>query len=288
MVESPQPEESPSPRAPSSPAPSSPAQSSPSANDDRLDRIATRWSLVQRAGDDAQTTAGHARRELVLRYSTAIRRYVQGIIRDEAAADEVAQDAVVRMLQGDFSGADPRRGRFRDLLKTAVRNMVRNRWRREGLRRGAPLDVEQLDAPPQESQEPELDQAWIASWRKSTLELTWSALQQHQQQTKGSLDYTLLKLRSEHPDDSSEQLARRLAEHAGAAVRADAVRQKLRRARRRFAELLVTEVADGLDRPTADAVEEELIALGLREHVRDILPSDWKDKFPTESPSPSE
>ena len=64
----------------------------------------------------------------MLRYSAAIRRYMRAILQDHARADELAQDAVVRLLSGDFAGADPNRGRFRDLLEVSVRNMARNHW----------------------------------------------------------------------------------------------------------------------------------------------------------------
>ena len=35
----------------------------------------------------------------------------------------------------------------------------------------------------------------------------------------------------------------------------------------KFAELLVDEIADGLQQPTADDIEDELVALGLIEYV---------------------
>ena len=63
---------------------------------------------------------------------------------------------------------------------------------------------------------------------------------------------------------------------AGKRFRADAVRQQLRRARLRFAELLVQEVARGIDDPTPARLEEELIDVGLMEYVRDFLPADWR------------
>jgi hypothetical protein len=68
-----------------------------------------------------------------------------------------------------------------------------------------------------------------------------------------------------------------LAEKLGVPVRPDAGRQMLRRARLRFADLLMKEIALGLDDATPQEIEEELAALGLLEHVRDFLPSDWKE-----------
>ena len=97
----------------------------------RLESMVTRWSLVRVAHDASGSSASKARNELVLRYSDATKNYIRGIVRDEASAEEIAQHAVLRMLSGDFAGADPNRGRFRDLLKVATRNMVRNHWAKE-------------------------------------------------------------------------------------------------------------------------------------------------------------
>ena len=50
----------------------------------RLDSMTTRWSLVQRAHQASIVSAGQARNELVLRYSSAIRSYVRAILQDDA------------------------------------------------------------------------------------------------------------------------------------------------------------------------------------------------------------
>ena len=93
----------------------------PSHMGHRLGSLATRWSLVRRAHQGPAPAAADARKALVLRYASAIRGYVGAMTRDDELSDEIAQDVVVRMLGGDFGGADPDRGRFRDLLKTALR-----------------------------------------------------------------------------------------------------------------------------------------------------------------------
>ena len=237
----------------------------------RLDSITTRWSLVRRAHAGTETTMVDARQTLVLRYSAAIRNYLRAMTRSEEQADEVSQDVVVRLLKGDFAGANPNRGRFRDLMKTAVRNMVRNFWDREGRRRGANVDVAQLPVVSESDQE----DSWTAAWRRNGLDLTWAALEDYQRAHPGSQAYTLLRLRVDHSDDTSDQMAERLSEKTGRPMRADSVRQQLRRARVRFAELLVQEIADGLEEPTPDTIQEELIGLGLFEYVRDIVPPDW-------------
>ena len=67
------------------------------------------------------------------------------------------------MTERGFPTADPGRGRFRDYLKTVVRNAARKH-----LRRGArPNDAERLDGlagpdPP--------DQSWDAEWRRCVVD----------------------------------------------------------------------------------------------------------------------
>ncbi len=152
--------------------------------------------------------------------------------------------------------------------------MVRNWWDKSNRRQGVAYDV---DLTADETGEPP-DGDWDDAWRQNVLELAWARLQDYERTNEGSIAYTLLKLRAAHPDASSNELAEQLSARLGKPVRADALRQQLRRARVRFAELLIDEVAEGLDKPSADRIEEELIALGLFEHVRDLLPPDWKEQ----------
>ena len=234
----------------------------------RLEAISTRWSLLRQARDQ-NTLAGEARNSLVLRYLPAIRRYVGAVLQNDQDADDMAHDVVVRLLAGDFAGADPARGRFRDLLKVAIRNMIRNRWAQQKRRRSVDVDIAHLP----DGRDDEDEQRWLSQWRESVLDLAWRSLEQYENTRPGSVAYTVLRLRSDYPDDSSEQLAERLSQAVGRPVRSDACRQRLHRARSQFADLLIAEVARGLNDPTPERIEEELAALGLI----DLLPSDWRE-----------
>ncbi len=236
----------------------------------RLEGIPTRWSLVQQAHTvGAPQNATAARQALVLRYAKSIRRYVGGILKKSDDADELAQDVVMRLMKGDFGGADPTRGRFRDLLKTAVRNMVHNHWAKSNRRKTA--DAE-LDLVGKEDAE---DPAWNAEWQSNVLEHAWQALKEFEKKNPGNPAHTLLKLRTECPDATSEELAEKLTAKTKNPIRADACRQVLRRARLRFAEALVTEIGIGLADPSPLRVQEELANLGLLVYVKDFLPDDW-------------
>jgi RNA polymerase sigma factor (sigma-70 family) len=216
-------------------------------------------------------SGNEARQYLVMRYSAAIRGYVRAITRDEDQADELTQDVMVRLLKGDFAGADPAKGRFRDLLKTAIRNMTRNHWAKQKVRRPVDYDVSEVELGEEELSET----VWEDSWQKHLLDLAWGRLREYQETHAGSAAYTALKLRSEFPDDSSDELAERLSVELGKPVRSDQARQLVRRARVRFADFLVSEVADGLQVASQENIEEELSQVGLLDRIRDVLPAGW-------------
>lgn len=236
----------------------------------RLDRAATEWTVVQQAASRDSQQAAAARRSLVLRYSRAIHQYVTALVSDSQAADDLAQEVVVKLLKGDFSGADPNRGRFRDMLRTAVRNVVRNYWARQKQRAAVALDLNWLADKASEPNDP-----FLAAYRENLLRATWHRLQQYeaQQKVSGSLPYLVLQLRAAHPEATSDELAERLSEQLGRKVTPAAFRQQLHRARERFAEVLVQEIASALDQPDEQKIADELMALELYEYVREFLPS---------------
>ena len=230
--------------------------------DSRLDVIPTLWSMVQLAHAVGDGSATAARQALVLRYAKALRRYVGAIVKDPEQADELTQDVMMKLMQGNFAGADPNLGRFRDFLKTAVRNMIRNHWAKTARRRTATLAIDAADDAESE--------AWDHEWQANVLDHAWAALKQHETQHPSPPSWSVLRLRTDEPDATSEELAALLSRQLGTPLRADACRQLLRRARVRFAELLIAEVRVGLTTPSPEAVVDELIALGLWEYVKDF------------------
>ena len=236
----------------------------------RIAAITTRWSLLEDAhgGDaNAQTVA---RQTMVVRYEKAIRAYCRALAGNDADADDLAQDVVMRLLSGDFSGADPSRGRFRDFLKTAIRNMIRNTWRRQKTRRTVDFDPDLVGS----GNDPLPDQ-WDTCWRDELIASTLAAVRQAERRNPDTLAHTVLQLRYESPGASSAELAAQVSERTGKSIRPDAFRQKLRRARLLFTDLLLQEIARGLETPTPDQIEGELVSLGILSIARPYLPEDW-------------
>lgn len=240
------------------------------ADPSRIDAIPTQWSLVRDAhAAGTPQSAAAARQALVLRYARSIRRYVGGIVKQSDDADELAQDVIVRLMKGDFGGADPTRGRFRDLLKTAVRNMVHNHWAKSNRRKTADAELDLVAGTE------DRDPAWESEFQLNILEHAWAALKAFETLNPSNPAHTLMKLRTELPDATSDELAEKLGATLGKAIRADSCRQMLRRARLKFAEALVEEIRMGLADPSPGRVAEELAHLGLLEYVKDFLPDDW-------------
>ena len=234
-----------------------------------LGNIRTQWSLVQRAHLDDQSGL-QAMHTLVMRYAPAIARFVRIVVRDESLAEELAQEAMVRLLKGDFAGADPRRGRFRDLLKTAIRNMARNYWAKENRRKSADIDPDLVEM----EDDSGLDRKWSQEWRERTMVLAWQKLESFSTEKKNDY-YRVLKVRSQFPDDSSVSLAEHLSNKYGKEVKPDSLRQQLKRARTKFVEFLLMEIAEGLSEPSPELIHDELIALDLYLSVKESLPSQY-------------
>src|SRR5262245_3271574 len=76
-----------------------------------LGQLSTIWSVVLRAHQGPVEARIAARRLLVERYRGAVRRYLNQLLRDAEAVNELCQEAAVMILSGAFHRADPGRGR---------------------------------------------------------------------------------------------------------------------------------------------------------------------------------
>jgi RNA polymerase sigma-70 factor (ECF subfamily) len=231
----------------------------------RLSRISTIWEALRQAHEGTGGAAEEARRLLVERYGGAVYRYLHAALRDPHAAEDLTQEFALRLVRGDFRKVNAERGRFRDYVKTVLFRLVsRHRKRRTaGNVMVAPDSSEfaKLAAP-----QDDLDRSFLESWREQLLSGAWEKLAEAR-----PAFYTVLRFRSNNPEMPSNQLAKAMSGQLGKAVTAEGVRQTLRRAREKFADLLLEEVATSLESPTGENVEEELRELNLLVYCRPAL-----------------
>lgn len=240
-----------------------------SGAEQRLSHITTLWSVVDRAHSPASEPLSDAQRVLIERYGGAVHRYLLGALRDRDAADDLFQEFSLRFLRGDFRNAHPQRGRFRDYVKTAVFHLIVDYQKRQK-RMPRPLTPEIHEPavidPPVTASEHDL----MAAWREQLMDRTWIALAGFEQRT-GQPYSTILVLRTDQPTLSSAELAERVGAKLGKTYRVDAIRQALRRAREKFADLLLDEIVQSLEQPSVERLAEELADLGLLAYCRSAL-----------------
>jgi RNA polymerase sigma-70 factor (ECF subfamily) len=116
----------------------------------------------------------------------------------------------------------------------------------------------------------ESDEQFLTIWRAELMARTWDALARLERETGQHL-YTVLRFRTDHPDVRSPEMAQRLAAVVGKAVTADWVRRRLHLARGKFTELLLDEVSQSLEGAGPEALDQELIDLGLHAYCRPAL-----------------
>jgi RNA polymerase sigma-70 factor (ECF subfamily) len=235
----------------------------------RLAEISSQWTLLFQAHQGTPEQVAAAQVELLGRYAGAVHRYLLAALRNPEAAEELAQEFALRFLRGDFHRADPARGRFRDFLRRALRNLMTDYRRRENVR---PRPVgDQLPEPADlAADEVDFDRQFLASWRAEMMLRAWQSLADLQEKTRQPY-HTVLQLRVENPDLTSAQLAERLSATLGRPIQAGGVRTALQRSRDRFVEFLIEEVSGGLDDPTPEQVEQELIDLGLHKYCKTAI-----------------
>jgi len=130
----------------------------------------TSWTLLAAAAgsDDGRAAA---REEFFARYYRPVRAYIGAIVRDPEQTDELTQSFFERaVLSGRLlNAADRSKGSFRPFLKQALRNFVKDHFRRERTAGSATVRPDAgthgwdglTDGPQAASVETEYDRAWV-------------------------------------------------------------------------------------------------------------------------------
>jgi RNA polymerase sigma-70 factor (ECF subfamily) len=235
----------------------------------KLNQISTQWTAWYEAHQGTADVRQHAQEQLLARYEGALRRYLRKMLRSEEVAEEVFQEFALRLVSGGLKGADPQRGRLRDFLKGVLFHLAADYHKRQKRQRLSWLIFRSEPAvePPSLCNS---DHEFLISWKEELLARSWDALAALEWQT-GQPFCLVLRWRSDHPEASSPELAEDLTRRLGRPFSAVGARQLLHRARQKFADLLLQEVANSLTTSTADQIEQELIDLGLLEYCRPAL-----------------
>jgi RNA polymerase sigma-70 factor (ECF subfamily) len=235
--------------------------------DPRLSHLTTQWDLLFQAHHGTPEQVSAAQVELMNRYAGAVHRYLLSALRDPEAVAELDQEFALRFLRGGFQRVDPVRGRFRDFVKQALRNLIIDYHRRASAR---PRPMGDNLPERAASVDDDFDRRFLASWRSEVMSRAWAALAQLQEQTAQPY-HTVLRMRVEHPEMRSPEMAERLSTVLGRPISAGGLRMALQRSRDRFVEFLLEEVAGSLRVPGAEELEQELIDLDLLEYCRPAM-----------------
>jgi RNA polymerase sigma-70 factor (ECF subfamily) len=234
-----------------------------------LSRISTRWDLLLQAHQGSGSTVAEAQCRLMRRYYRTVYRYLVGATSDPDVAEVLSQEFALRFVRGDFRSADPQRGRFRDFVKTVLYHLIVDHYRQQR-HRSQPLPESSSGLPATDPAADTSDAAFLDQWRQEVLDQTWEALAAFEGRT-GQRYYTVLRWRAENPEEPAARLAERLQSEQGRSISEAGIRQTLRRAREKFADLLLQEVAQSLETNDPDRVEQELIDLGLHTYCKPAL-----------------
>jgi RNA polymerase sigma-70 factor (ECF subfamily) len=229
------------------------------AVDEHISQISTVWTVLFQAHHGSVATAHRALQQLVERYSRPVYRYLLRLVGDPEAADELFQEFALRLVRGAFKQADPGRCRFRDYLRSALRNLVIDYHRRQR-RKMQPLGG--LEPTVEDTASETSDAEFLADWRADLLTRSMKALAAFEQQTGQQL-HTVLQLRVDQPQLDSTQMAELLAAKVGKPVTPGWVRKRLYLAREKLRKLLLEEIRASLGNPSEEEIVQELTELNL-------------------------
>ncbi len=226
-----------------------------------MDHFATtHWSVVLAAGEGEDDGQQKALTTLCELYWYPLYAFVRRKGYDYHEAHELTQSFFERMLEKKYlKVANPERGRFRSFLLASLKHFLANEWdRRQALKRGGgrtiiSLDIETAEGryvlEPSHNMTPEM--IFERRWALTLLE---TVLKHLEEDLEAAGKRKLFDCCSGMLVGGAHMSYREVA--ASLDMTEGAVKVAVHRLRRRFRELLHTEIADTVRNP--DDVEEEL------------------------------
>jgi RNA polymerase sigma-70 factor (ECF subfamily) len=231
----------------------------------------TRWTLVERTrGNSPEAKA--ALRELCEAYYAPVVTFIRREGQADDSARDLAHEFFAKILSGDSLGsAEPARGRFRSYLLGAVKHFLMNQ-RRNTTREKRGGDVNHLTIGPGTHTSPGIDVAdnralppdaiFDREWALAIIERALIALEQECVSAGHAAQFAALKpwLSSAGAPQSQAQTAADLSLTEGA------VKVAIHRLRRRFRELVRSDIAQTLDDPADLDAEMQHLVEALASH----------------------
>lgn len=217
----------------------------------------TRWSLIASAAAETSAHARPALERLCRAYRPPVLAYIRRCGHAGADADDLVQAFFLRFLEKAwYADADPRRGRFRNLLLVSLRRFLADELARErALKRNgrARADADALEqlADPGETPEQAFDRAWLGT----VLARAMTRLHQEWHGAGKQVEFAqLAPLLAEGPDTGELQaIANRLG------LNRNTLAVQLHRMRSRLRQLARLELLQTVD--SREALEAELAEL---------------------------
>jgi RNA polymerase sigma-70 factor (ECF subfamily) len=228
----------------------------------------TQWSAVVSASGDTSPEAQRALEQLCVTYWYPLYAHVRRQGYSVEDAQDLTQEFFARLLERKYLRlADKNRGRFRTFLLTSLKNFLINEWNKANReKRGGgcqviSLDTEQTEtrfrAEPADNRTPE--KAFARRWAMVVLDRVLDQLQAELVADGKGLVFEELKssLSGEEGESSYAEIGLRLGMTEGN------LKVTVHRLRRRYRELLRSEIARTVEDPSAvdDEIRELLTAL---------------------------
>jgi RNA polymerase sigma-70 factor (ECF subfamily) len=221
----------------------------------------THWSVVKSAGQNDTTRSQTALAHLCEVYWYPLYAYVRYRGYSPEDAEDLTQEFFVQLLQkGTLTRADPVRGRFRSFLLASLGHFLAHEWEKSrALKRGGAQKMVSLDVATAEqwyalelSDQCTPDKAFEKRWAMALLRQVLDRLEsEYSQQGRQELFAVLKETIAGIKDgQSNAELGSRLNMTEGA------VKVAVHRLRKRYRELLQTEIAGTVGTP--DEAGEEL------------------------------